>query len=123
MEKNKKILIVDDEENIIFSISLILKKAGYIIDSAINGFEAVKKYKSFSPDIVILDIMMPEQDGYETAKQIRELDIHSTCQIIFLSAKGTSTDRIIAYSKGADDYIIKPFDNEELLDKIKSIAI
>lgn len=118
--KGKKILIVDDEKNIIFALNILLRESGYEVSEALNGVEAIEKYKSFKPDIILLDIMMPEKDGFETAKIIRKLDRESNTKIIFLTAKGTITDKMKAYEHGGDDYIIKPFNNKDLLEKIST---
>jgi len=118
--KGKKILIVDDEENIIFALNILLSKSGHEVRHANNGNEAIEQYKLSKPDIILLDIMMPEKDGFETAKIIRELDKDSKTKIIFLTAKGTIIDKMKAYEHGGDDYIIKPYNNKELLDKIST---
>jgi len=115
----KKILIVDDEENIIYAMLLLLKKEDYLVQSAKNGKDAVEVYKSFKPDIILLDIMMPIMDGYETAKLIRNLDTDSKTKIIFLTAKGTILDKMKAYENGGDDFIVKPCSNEKILEKIE----
>jgi len=116
--KNKKVLIVDDEENIIFALQLLLNKAGYKVESANNGNQAIKQYANFKPDVILLDIMIPELDGYETAKQIRALDDKSETKIVFLTAKGTLFDKMKAYENGGDDFIVKPCSNEKILEKV-----
>lgn len=116
--KGSKVLIVDDEPNIQLSLSFLLQKEGYSVETASNGIEAIEHFHSFAPDIVLLDVMMPEMDGYSTAEKLRALDETSKVHIIFLTAKGTKDDRKTGYLSGGDDYIVKPFDNQELLDKI-----
>lgn len=113
-----KIMLVDDEENILISLSFILKKEGYSVATAKNGTEALELYKSFKPQIILLDVMMPKMDGFTVASKLRSLDEHSEISIIFLTAKGTSQDRQKGYMSGADDYIVKPFDNSSLLEKV-----
>lgn len=115
----KKILVVDDEENIVFALQLLLNKAGYTVETASSGKKALLQYSEFDPDVVLLDIMMPELDGYETAKRIRELDGLSKTKIIFLTAKGTIYDKMKAYENGGDDFIVKPCSNEKILEKIE----
>ncbi len=115
---NKKVLIVDDEENILISLSYLLKKEGYAVKTAANGKEAIERFRQFKPEVVLLDVMMPEKDGFSTAREIRQMDETSDAHIIFLTAKGTSQDKLKGYTSGADDYVVKPFDNEALLDKI-----
>lgn len=116
--KKTKILVVDDEKNIVFALQLLLSKSGYEVITAYNGKDAIDLYMDTSPDVVLLDIMMPIMNGFETAKEIRELDKGSQTRILFLTARGTTTDKMTAYENGGDDYIIKPFDNKDLLDKI-----
>ena len=117
-----KVLIVDDEENIRLSLSFMLKKEGYEVATASNGVEAIDVYRDFQPKIVLLDVMMPEMDGYATAEKLRLLDDHSEISILFLTAKGTVDDRRMGYMSGGDDYIVKPFDNENLLEKVAEKA-
>lgn len=113
-----KIMLVDDEENILISLSFLLEKEGYTVATATNGAEALEQYRAFKPDIVLLDVMMPEMDGFTTAGMLRALDTRSRTSIIFLTAKGTTEDRRIGYLSGADDYIVKPFHNQTILDKV-----
>jgi len=116
---SRKVLIVDDEVNIIYSLNLLLEKSGFDVYSANNGIEAVEQFKATQPDIILLDIMMPKMDGFATAKAIRALDKKSETKIIFLTARGTISDRMKAYELGGDDYIIKPFNNSDILEKIQ----
>ncbi len=120
MDKAKKtrIMLVDDEENILISLTFLLRKEGYEVRSAKNGLDALDLYKSFKPDVILLDVMMPEMDGFTVAGMIRSLDADSETSIIFLTAKGTPDDRKIGYLSGADDYVVKPFDNKSILEKI-----
>jgi len=118
IQNNKKILVVDDEENILISLTYLLKKEGFTVQTATNGKEALELFKQFKPQVILLDVMMPEKDGFSTAKDIRSIDKKSDTYIIFLTAKGTSQDKMKGYISGADDYVVKPFDNEILLDKI-----
>lgn len=117
---SKKVLIVDDEANIIYALNLLLTKSGYEVYKAQNGNEALKQFQEVNPDVILLDIMMPVKDGFDTAKEIRKLDKTSTTKIIFLTAKGTIVDKMKAYELGGDDYIIKPFNNLDILEKIGS---
>lgn len=114
----KKILVVDDEENIVYALKLLLEKTGYTVATAHNGTLALEVYKDFNPDLVLLDIMMPELDGFETARILRTLDLESQLRILFLTAKGAALDKMLAYEKGGDDYIVKPSNNEDILEKI-----
>ncbi|MFI8688197.1 response regulator transcription factor [Rossellomorea sp. NPDC077527] len=114
----KKVLLVDDEENIVDVCSRYLVREGFEVSTAFNGREALEKYRSFHPDIVVLDIMMPEMDGWQAAEKIRE--DHDT-PIIMLTALGQEKDRIYGLTIGADDYVTKPFSPRELLLRVKNV--
>lgn len=107
------ILLVDDEEHILNAIQLNLELDGYIVTTAITGIDALKKIKNSSFDLVVLDVMLPEMNGFDVCKEIRKTDNHTP--ILFLSAKGTSAEKIQGLKLGADDYLTKPFNLEELL--------
>mgnify|MGYP003324299857 FL=1 len=117
-----KILIVDDDPDIIEILTYNLSNEGYSIKSAINGVEAIKKAKTFIPDIILLDVMMPEMDGIEACSNLREIESLSKSMIIFLSARGEDFTQIAAFDAGADDYINKPVKPKILLKKISSIS-
>ena len=117
-----KILIVDDDPDIIEILTYNLSNEGYNVKSAVNGIEALKKAKKFIPDIILLDVMMPEMDGIEACSQLREIESLSKSMIIFLSARGEDFTQIAAFDAGADDYINKPVKPKILLKKISSIS-
>ena len=117
-----KILIVDDDPDIIEILTYNLSNEGYDVKSAVNGIEAIKKAKKFIPDIILLDVMMPEMDGIEACSQLREIESLSKSMIIFLSARGEDFTQIAAFDAGADDYINKPVKPKILLKKISSIS-
>ena len=117
-----KILIVDDDPDIREILTYNLSNEGYNVKSAINGVEALKKAKKFIPDIILLDVMMPEMDGIEACSQLREIESLSKSMIIFLSARGEDFTQIAAFDAGADDYINKPVKPKILLKKISSIS-
>ena len=117
-----KILIVDDDPDIIEILTYNLSNEGYNVKSAVNGVEALKKAKKFIPDIILLDVMMPEMDGIETCSSLREIESLSKSMIIFLSARGEDFTQIAAFDAGADDYINKPVKPKILLKKISSIS-
>ena len=117
-----KILIVDDDPDIIEILTYNLSNEGYNVKSAVNGIEALKKAKKFIPDIILLDVMMPEMDGIEACSNLREIESLSKSMIIFLSARGEDFTQIAAFDAGADDYINKPVKPKILLKKISSIA-
>ena len=117
-----KVLIVDDDPEIIEILNYNLINSGFITKSASNGLEAIKKAKKFIPDIILLDVMMPEMDGIEACIKIREIKTLTNTRIIFLSARGEDFTQIAAFDAGADDYISKPVKPKILLKKISSIA-
>ncbi|MFL2617873.1 MAG: response regulator transcription factor [Flavobacteriaceae bacterium] len=117
-----KILIVDDDPDIIEILTYNLSNEGYNVKSAVNGVEALKKAKKFIPDIILLDVMMPEMDGIEACSQLREIESLSKSMVIFLSARGEDFTQIAAFDAGADDYINKPVKPKILLKKISSIS-
>lgn len=113
----KKILVVDDERPISDIIKFNLTKEGYEVATAFDGREALAQFEAEEPDLIILDLMLPELDGLEVAKQIRKT---SHTPIIMLSAKDSEFDKVIGLEIGADDYVTKPFSNRELLARIKA---
>ena len=117
-----KILVVDDDPDIIEILTYNLSNEGYNVKSAVNGIEALKKAKKFIPDIILLDVMMPEMDGIEACANLREIESLSKSMIIFLSARGEDFTQIAAFDAGADDYINKPVKPKILLKKISSIS-
>jgi len=121
MQKIAKILVVDDDPDIVEILSYNLSLAGYEIKSAVNGKEAVKKAKSFIPEIILLDVMMPKMDGIEACSKIKELSSLSNTVVIFLSARNDDFTQIAAFDAGGDDYISKPVKPKILLKKISSI--
>ena len=121
MQKIPKILVVDDDPDIVEILSYNLSLAGYEIKSAVNGKEAIKKAKSYIPEIILLDVMMPEMDGIEVCSKIKELSSLSNTVVIFLSARNDDFTQIAAFDAGGDDYISKPVKPKILLKKINSI--
>ncbi|MGT2959692.1 response regulator YycF [Streptococcus caballi] len=113
----KKILIVDDEKPISDIIKFNLTKEGYDTVTAFDGREAIAKFEEEKPDLIILDLMLPELDGLEVAKEVRKT---SHIPIIMLSAKDSEFDKVIGLEIGADDYVTKPFSNRELLARVKA---
>lgn len=118
---HNKILIVDDEPSIVLAINHLLITAGYTTDIAENGLEALQKVQKFKPDLIVLDVMMPEMDGFSVALKLREEPKHQDLKILFLTAKISDKDRFNGYATGADHYLTKPFDNEKLIMKVKQM--
>ena len=121
MQKIPKILVVDDDPDIVEILRYNLSLAGYDVKSAVNGKEAIKKAKLFIPEIILLDIMMPEMDGIEACSQLKEISSLSNTIIIFLSARNEDFTQIAAFDAGGDDYVSKPIKPKILLKKINSI--
>jgi len=119
--KNKKILIVDDEPFILKSLSFVLMKEGFQIETANNGLEAMEKIQKNKPDIVFLDIMMPKKNGMEVCEWIREDPVLKSIYVIILTAKGQELDREKGFSIGADEYMTKPFSPSSVVKRLKEI--
>ena len=113
-----KILVVDDDEHIAELISLYLIREGYETREVYTGTEAVKGFSEFSPNLILLDIMLPGIDGYEVCREIRKV---SNAPIIMLTAKGDTFDKVLGLELGADDYIVKPFEPKELIARVKAV--
>lgn len=119
--KKEKILIVDDEPDIIDLVSYNLEKDGYDIKTATNGRDAIKIADSFLPDLILLDVMMPEMDGMETCVRLREIDALSPTIIAFLTARSEDYSQIAGFDAGADDYISKPIKPRVLMSRIQAL--
>ena len=115
---NKKILIIEDEEDLIKGLKLNLSDSGYDVIWAVNGAEGFRKALGETPDLIILDIMIPEMNGLEVCRQLRQKNISTP--IIMLTAKGEEIDKVVGLELGADDYMTKPFSIRELLARIKT---
>jgi DNA-binding response OmpR family regulator len=120
-KKQGRILVVDDEPSIVTAIEFLLMRIGCIVDKAYNGLQALELAVEHQPDVVILDVMMPGMDGFETSTQIRNIAALENTRIIFLTAKGADRDKQTGYAKGAEYYMVKPFDNDELVTVVKEI--
>lgn len=114
----EKALIVDDDMHIAELMSLYLLKDGFETKEVYNGLDAVKEEKSFKPDIVLLDVMLPGIDGYKVLAEIRK---SSDVPVIMITAKGETFDKVLGLELGADDYIVKPFDPKELVARVKAV--
>lgn len=114
----QRILIVDDDENIAELISLYLLKECFATEIAYNGRDALALVDSFNPHLILLDIMLPDIDGYEICTEIRKT---KQTPIIMLSAKGEVFDKVLGLKLGADDYMMKPFDSNELVARVKAV--
>jgi len=116
--RDRKILVVDDEERMVRFIHLNLEHDGFRVIEAFNGNQAINKARSNLPDLVLLDVMMPDLDGFEVLRVLREV---STVPVIMLTAKGEEEDRVRGLELGADDYITKPFSPRELVSRVRAV--
>ncbi len=119
-KSNKRILVVDDEADILDLLKYNLSKEGFNVKTALNGKKGVEVAKEFHPELILLDIMMPSQDGVETCRQLRELPELSNSHIVFLTARSEEYSEVAAFDAGADDYIIKPIKPRALLSRINA---
>lgn len=120
-KQDQKVLVVDDEESILELLKYNLQKEGYEVKTALDGISAVEIAKKFHPDLILLDIMMPKQDGVETCRQLREIPELSRAFIIFLTARSEEYSEIAAFDVGADDYITKPIKPRALMSRISAL--
>lgn len=116
---NNKVLVVDDEQSIVTLLQYNLEQAGYEVTTAMDGEEGKRKAETESPDIIVLDLMLPKLDGMEVCKQLRQEKIMTP--IIMLTAKDEELDKILGLELGADDYMVKPFSPREVIARVKAI--
>lgn len=119
--KQQKVLVVDDEEDILYMLKYNLSREGYKVKTATNGRKAVEVAEKFLPDLILLDIMMPNQDGVETCRQLREIPDLNQTFIIFLTARSEEYSEVAAFDVGADDYITKPIKPRALMSRISAL--
>ncbi|MBS1159340.1 MAG: response regulator [Proteobacteria bacterium] len=117
----KKILIVDDEPNIVISLEFLMKKEGFEVAVAADGEEALSKVASFDPDLILLDVMMPKKSGFEVCEALRADLSRGGLLIVMLTAKGRDTEVAKGLAIGADAYITKPFSTKDLVARVKSM--
>jgi two-component system alkaline phosphatase synthesis response regulator PhoP len=118
----EKIMVVDDEVHVIRSISYVLGKEGYLVETASNGDDGLTRVLEFKPQILFLDVMMPGKNGYEVCQEIRRTPVLKNTYIIMLSAKGWDIDRTKALSVGADEFMSKPFSPRDVVSKTNQIC-
>jgi two-component system alkaline phosphatase synthesis response regulator PhoP len=116
-----KILVVDDEIYIVHILDFSLGMEGYEVLTALDGEQALEKARAGHPDLIVLDIMMPKLDGYETCKMLKADPATRDIPVILLSAKGRNVDQKIGFEVGADDYITKPFSPRKLVERINAL--
>lgn len=116
-----KILVVDDDHEIVEMLIYNLKKEGFVVQSAFDGVDALEKAKEFLPDLILLDVMMPGQDGIEVCSRLRELSEFKETIIVFSSARSEDFTQLSAYGAGADDYVVKPIKPRILISRLKAM--
>ena len=121
MSQAYKILVVDDDPYILMSLEFLMRKSGFEVMIARNGTETLELLEQNTPDVVLLDIMMPDVDGYAICKLIKKSPKHKNCKVIFLSAKSKDADIQKGLDLGAEMYITKPFSNKDLVNKITAL--
>ncbi len=118
---SRKVLIVDDEPNIVLSLEFLMEEAGYDVRSVTDGQQALDAVREDVPDLILLDIMLPKLDGYEICREIRANPRCKNVRVIMLTAKGREVDQEKGLAFGADEYITKPFSTREVVEKVKQI--
>ena len=114
----KRILCIDDDSNICDLLNMYLTKEGFEVDTAGDGVQGLELFRSRTPDLILLDIMMPNMDGWQVCREVRK---NSNVPIIMVTAKGETIDKVLGLELGADDFIVKPFDMNELVARIKAV--
>lgn len=117
----KKVLIVDDEPNIVMSLEFLMKKAGFEVAVATDGEEALAQVAKLSPDLVLLDVMMPKKSGYEVCEALRADPARAGMKVVMLTAKGRETEVAKGMALGADAYVTKPFSTKDLVAQVASL--
>ncbi len=117
----KKILLIDDEEDILELLSYNLEKEGYLVTTATNGNEGIEKAKEMIPDLILLDVMMPEKDGIETCQELRQIKDLQNTLIVFLSARSEEFSQLAGFQAGANDYVVKVIKPKVLTSKINAL--
>lgn len=115
---SKKVLIVDDEANIVISLEFLMEQAGYLVDVARSGDEALAKITRFAPDLILLDVMLPGMNGFDLCQRIRQTPAWQHMKVIMLTAKGREVEITKGLALGADAYITKPFSTKALLAEV-----
>ena len=117
-QMSKKILVVDDEKRIVEIVKAYLEKDGFKVITAYDGRSALEQYRRSGPDLLVLDLMLPEISGWDVCRKIRQ---QSDVPVIMLTARDDTTDKIVGLELGADDYVTKPFDPKELVSRVKAV--
>ena len=118
---NKKVLIADDEQNIVISLEFLMKREGFEVVVANDGEEAIRRIRADQPDLVLLDVMMPKKSGFEVCQEVKSDPALGGVRILMLTAKGRDTEVAKGLALGADAYMTKPFSTRELVDTVRSM--
>ncbi len=118
---NKKVLIADDEQNIVISLEFLMKREGFEVVVANDGEEAIRRIRADQPDLVLLDVMMPKKSGFEVCQEVKSDPALGGVRILMLTAKGRDTEVAKGLALGADAYMTNPFSTRELVDKVRSM--
>src|SRR5690242_4296535 len=118
---SRKILVIDDEPDALELVAYNLKQAGFSVVTAKDGAEGLEKVKSTSPDLIVLDVMLPEMDGFSLCRVFKNTPVTANIPIIMLTAKAAEIDRVLGLELGADDYLTKPFSPRELVLRVKKL--
>lgn len=122
MSEKKRILIIDDEEDLVETMEMALEAHGYSVMTALDGEDGLKKSTQERPDVIVLDIMMPKMNGYQVCWELKNHDETKSLKVIMLTAKTQESDKFWGYETGADEYITKPFEMQELIQKIEELT-
>jgi len=114
-----RILVAEDDAAILTGLVDLLEGEGFLVDRALDGVEALRQWEEIRPDLILLDVMMPEKNGFDVCREIRKRD--SATPVIMLTAKGEEIDKVVGLELGADDYVVKPFGANELLARIRAV--
>lgn len=117
--RTARVLVVDDEDNIVYLLDSALRHFGFDTDTAYNGRDAIEKTRTFKPDAIVLDVMLPDLDGFEIAKRLRTDRVNTP--IVFLTARDSTEDKIRGLTLGGDDYVTKPFSLEEVVARLQNL--
>ncbi len=117
----KRVLVVDDEPNIVLSLEFLMRRAGFEVEVARDGAEALEALAGTPPDLLLLDVMMPELDGFEVCERIRRQPAWQATKIVMLTARGREVERQRGLALGADAYVTKPFSTRELVAQVKAM--
>ena len=116
-----KVLIADDEPNIVLSLEFLLQNSGYVVQTAVDGDEALRRIAEFQPDLILLDIMLPRKNGFEVCEAIRSNPHWNDLKVVMLTAKGRESEVSKGYALGADAYVTKPFATRDLLTSVQRL--